>query len=272
MPELPEVETLRRALLPLALNRTCMEMRFHRSDLRFPIPTEELKKALLGQKVTAITRVGKYLLLNVPTGAMLWHLGMSGRVTERPTMDPVEKHTHAVFRFSPATCLHFIDPRRFGAIAWAPLGAGHKLLDHLGPDPFSEEASAHNFQAKAKNCRAPVKAFVMDSKRLSGVGNIYACEALFAAGIRPTRRAGRLTLADWERLLAALRDTLDKSIAAGGTTLKDFFNPAGGAGYFAVDLAVYGREGEPCRRCQTPITRTLHTGRSTFFCRECQKR
>ncbi|UCD12671.1 MAG: bifunctional DNA-formamidopyrimidine glycosylase/DNA-(apurinic or apyrimidinic site) lyase [Nitrospinaceae bacterium] len=272
MPELPEVETLRRALVPLVENRTCLEMRFFRSDLRFPIPTGELKKELLGRKVSSITRAGKYLLLNAPGGAMLWHLGMSGRVTQRPSMEPVEKHTHAVFRFSPGTCLHFVDPRRFGAIAWAPSAVGHRLLRHLGPDPFSAETTAAHFKTKAKNCRAPVKAFLMDSKRLSGVGNIYACEALFTAGIRPARRAGKLSLADWDRLLEALRDTLNKSIDAGGTTLRDFFNPAGDAGYYAVDLAVYGREGEPCRRCRSPIRRRIDSGRSTFYCRQCQKR
>ncbi len=272
MPELPEVETLRRALLPLVENRTCLEMRFFRTDLRFPIPVDEIRQGLIGQNVASVTRVGKYLLLNASGGAMLLHLGMSGRVTERPSMEPVEKHTHAVFRFSPATCLHFIDPRRFGAIGWAPRGAGHKLLSHLGPDPLSPEATARHFKERARNCRAPVKAFLMDSKRLSGVGNIYACEALFAAAIAPTRHAGKLSLADWERLLEALRDTLNNSIAAGGTTLKDFFNPSGDAGYYAIDLAVYGRANQPCRRCQAPISRVVHSGRSTFYCRHCQKR
>ena len=272
MPELPEVETLRRALLPLVLNKRVVAVRFFRPDLRFAIPRKEIERHLTGKTVDDITRVGKYLLLHADSGAMLWHLGMSGRVTQRPAPERVDKHTHAVFQIEPDTYLHFVDPRRFGCILWIPKGESHKLIEPLGPDPFSPELTPQGLKQRARTCKGPIKNFIMNAHRIAGVGNIYACEALFECGIRPSRPANRLTLAEWESLLEALRATLTKSIAAGGTTLRDFFNTDGTPGYFATDLAVYGREGEPCRRCQTPIVRKFRTGRSTFHCKVCQRK
>jgi len=272
MPELPEVETLRNALIPLVRNQTLVELKFLRADLRFPIPAKQLKREMAGLPVHDVTRVGKYLLLHNDNGALLLHLGMSGRVTQSSSLQPEEKHTHAIFHFAPDTYLHFIDPRRFGCILWVPKGEEHPLLDHLGPDPFSDEASAELLKERARSCKGPIKGFIMNAKRIVGIGNIYACEALFEAGIHPMKSANKLSKPQWEKLLSEVRKVLRKSIEAGGTTLRDFFNTDGNPGYFALDLSVYGKEGEPCLRCKTPITRTVHTARSTFFCKTCQKR
>jgi len=272
LPELPEVETLRRALIPLVEGKTLSGIKFFRRDLRFPIPCRLLAAKVKGAVVRHLARRGKYLLFHVPGGAMVWHLGMSGRVIRRPSMEPVEKHTHAVFKFAPETYLHFIDPRRFGSILWAPEDRGHPLLNHLGMDPFDREMSAGALKNLARRSKAPIKSFLMNSRRLAGIGNIYACETLFACLMNPKRPAGRLTLKDWRRLLAVLRETLSKSIASGGTTLRDFFNPDGAAGYFATSLAVYGKENRPCPNCGAPIVRAVQCGRSTFFCKVCQKK
>ncbi len=222
--------------------------------------------------VSQIQRNGKYLLLKVSNGAMLWHLGMSGRVALQVSMSPREKHTHAIFQFGPETFLHFIDPRRFGCILWVPQNGKHPLLDKMGPDPFAPETNAAALKFRAKNCRSPIKTFIMDARRITGIGNIYACESLYMAGISPKRKAGRITLAEWERLISCVRTTLENSISAGGTTLRDFFDPSGSAGYYAVKLSVYGKEGEPCPKCITPISRMIHSGRSTFFCTICQRK
>ncbi|MFQ5450839.1 MAG: bifunctional DNA-formamidopyrimidine glycosylase/DNA-(apurinic or apyrimidinic site) lyase [Nitrospinaceae bacterium] len=272
MPELPEIETLKRALLPLVKNKTLIDSRFFREDIRFPIPCRILKRELTRKKITGVTRKGKYLLLHSHNGAMIWHLGMSGRIIQYGSMDPVEKHTHAVFHFEGDTFLHFIDPRRFGCILWAPKDEGHPLLNHLGPDPLEAAATAKVLKTRARNCKAPIKSFLMDARRLAGIGNIYACESLFAAPIHPRRPAGKLTLADWERLISALRRTLNNSIASGGTTLRDFFNTDQSPGYYALQLSVYGRENQPCPQCGAAIVRVTHSGRSTFFCKVCQKK
>ncbi len=270
MPELPEVETLRRALLPLVINKTCTALKFYRKDIRFPIPKSTLRNRFANQTVSKIQRNGKYLLLQVAQGAMLLHLGMSGHVSRHTSMVPREKHTHAIFRFGSKTCLHFVDPRRFGCILWVPRNGKHPLLDKMGPDPFSSDANAKTLKGSAKNCRVPVKTFIMDARRIAGIGNIYACESLFRAGIHPQRKSGRITFAEWARLISCMRSTLQDSIRAGGTTLRDFFDPSGNAGYYATKLSVYGKEGEPCPKCKTQISRTVHAGRSTFFCKTCQ--
>ncbi|MBT5029258.1 MAG: bifunctional DNA-formamidopyrimidine glycosylase/DNA-(apurinic or apyrimidinic site) lyase [Nitrospina sp.] len=272
MPELPEVETLRRALLPLVVNKTCTGLSFYRKDIRFPIPQDTLQEHFSQQVVHEIQRLGKYLLLKVPHGAMLLHLGMSGRVILNNSMAIQEKHTHAIFQFGAKTCLHFVDPRRFGCILWVPQNGEHPLLDKMGPDPFSPEANAQALKIRARKCKSPIKTFIMDARRITGIGNIYACESLFQAGINPQRQAGRITLAEWDRLLSCVRSTLENSISAGGTTLRDFFDPNGSAGYYAVKLSVYGKEGQPCQKCKTPLSRRLHSGRSTFFCKSCQKK
>jgi formamidopyrimidine-DNA glycosylase len=271
MPELPEVETLRRGLVPFVANKTCLELKFFRHDIRFPIPQDILLEKFKGKVISSITRQGKYLLWNVDDGALVLHLGMSGRITRRDSIEPQEPHTHVILHFSPNSYLHFIDPRRFGCIVWAPKYTGHPLLNSLGPDPFDEKATAKYLKSKAKNSRAPIKVFLMNSKQIAGIGNIYACESLYHAGIRPTRKSGKLTINDWDRLLTCIRKTLEKSIIAGGTTLRDFYNSDGESGYFAIQLSVYGKENSPCPTCKTPIKRLVHSGRSTFYCQLCQK-
>lgn len=272
MPELPEVETLRRALLPLVKNKSLKGLKFFRKDIRFPIPVKKLHDALNGTTISDITRRGKYLLLHAPTGAMILHLGMSGRVVQQPTIEPTEKHTHAVFHFESNTFLHFIDPRRFGCILWAPESEGHPLLDHLGLDPLDEETTAKALKFLARKCKAPIKSFIMDSKRLTGVGNIYACESMFQGGLNPRRQAGKVTLREWEVFMTSLKAILNSSIASGGTTLRDFFTADNTPGYYAVNLLVYGKENQPCPNCATPIVRVVQTGRSTFYCKICQKK
>ncbi|MFQ5481505.1 MAG: bifunctional DNA-formamidopyrimidine glycosylase/DNA-(apurinic or apyrimidinic site) lyase [Nitrospinaceae bacterium] len=272
MPELPEVETLRRALLPIAQDHVLRDLHFLRPDLRFPIPVKTLRRELSGRKIHTITRQGKYLLLHAANGAMLWHLGMSGRVIQRPSLEPAEKHTHAVFRFEPDTHLHFVDPRRFGAILWVPMEGQHPLLDRLGPDPLAATTTGKILHQKARQCRGPIKTFLMNAARLAGVGNIYACEALFEAGFSPRRGAHRLSVKSWDRLLFALRRILENSIEAGGASLRDFFRTDGSPGYYRFKLAVYGRENKPCPKCVQKVRRIVQSGRSTFFCPGCQKK
>ena len=270
MPELPEVETLRRALLPLVKNKVCTEVKFLRKDLRFPIPQSSLLQGLLNHKIHDITRQGKYLLFQTSKGSMLMHLGMSGRVVSHQSIESQEKHTHAIFKFSKNTYLHFVEPRRFGSISWVPESGKHPLIEKLGLDPFSPELTPKSIKVLARKSRAPIKSFIMNSQKITGIGNIYACESLYKAGIHPTRASGKITLAQWEKWIECLRKILKKSIASGGTTLRDFFNPNGSKGYFSIDLLVYGKEGTPCPKCFQPISRKVHSGRSTFFCKTCQ--
>jgi formamidopyrimidine-DNA glycosylase len=271
MPELPEVETLKRALSPLVQSKILKKIQFFRKDIRFPIPIKKLHEGLTGQTISDISRRGKYLLLRAPTGAMILHLGMSGRVVQHPSIEPVEKHTHAIFHFERETYLHFIDPRRFGCILWTSENEGHPLLDSLGHDPLDEATTGKILKVMARNSKTPVKSFIMNSKRLTGVGNIYACESLFQGGINPSRQAGKITLREWGNFMTCLKNILNNSIAAGGTTLRDFFTTDNTPGYYAVNLSVYGKENQPCPVCATPIARKVQTGRSTFYCKVCQK-
>ena len=272
MPELPEVETLKRALTPLVLNKRLVKLNFLRESLRFPIPSTKIRKGLLNQTVAKITRRGKYILLHAPDGALLIHLGMSGRFIQAPSMKPFEKHTHAVFKFDPKIYLHYIDPRRFGCLLWVPSSQGHPLLNGIGPDPLGEEITSIKMKLLAQKCKkVSIKNFLMNSKRIAGVGNIYACETLFAARISPKKIARRINSSQWTLILSNLRDILQKSIAAGGTTLRDFHSTDGNQGYYKFSLAVYGKENEPCLVCAEPIKRIIQSARSTFYCKTCQK-
>ena len=272
MPELPEVETLKRALTPLVLNKRLLKLGFLRKDLRFSIPLSKLREGLLNQTVSKITRKGKYILMHVPDGALLIHLGMSGRVVQTSSMKPMKKHTHAVFKFEPDVYLHYVDPRRFGCLLWVPKGQTHPLLEGLGPDPLGEEIAATEMKLVAKKCsKASIKSFLMNAKRISGVGNIYACEVLFAARVSPKKPARKINSVQWGLILSTLRDILQKSIAAGGTTLRDFYTTDGSQGYYKLNLTVYDREDKPCPVCTEPIKRIVQSARSTFYCKVCQK-
>ena len=272
MPELPEVETLKRALGSLVLNKRLLELNFLRKNLRFPIPSSKIRKGLLNQAISQLTRKGKYILIHVPGGALLIHLGMSGRVTQASSMTPIEKHTHAVFKFESNIFLHYIDPRRFGCLLWIAKGSGHPLLSGLGPDPLDQEITANEMKSAAQNCsKASIKNFLMDAKRIAGVGNIYACETLFAARVYPKKPARKISSAQWTLILSVLRAILKKSIVAGGTTLRDFYSTDGSQGYYKFNLAVYDKENKPCIVCAQPIKRIVQSARSTFYCKLCQK-
>lgn len=270
MPELPEVETTRRGIAPRITGRTVRQVIVRNARLRWPVPAR-LKSLLPGNRITEVSRRGKYLLLHTPAGALLLHLGMSGSLRLVAADTPAEKHDHVDIVFSDGQALRLRDPRRFGAVLWA--GAApleHKLLKALGPEPLAEEFTADQLYARARRRRCSVKEFIMDSRTVVGVGNIYASEALFLAGIRPTLAAGRLSRASCAQLVAAIQQVLARAIHSGGTTLRDFTNGEGKPGYFQQQLNVYGRAGEPCRRCQTAIKQLRQGQRSSFYCPRCQ--
>lgn len=270
MPELPEVETTLRGVLPHLLGHVITAVKVREPRLRWPVP--ESLQELVGQRIIAGTRRAKYLLFQAETGTLLIHLGMSGslRLTE-PGM-VLKKHDHISLQLDSGMELRYHDPRRFGAMLWltgVPLE--HDLLRHLGPEPFDAAFSAEYLFKLSRNKSVAVKLFIMDAKTAVGIGNIYACEALFMAGIDPTKEAGKLRKADYQPLVIAVREVLLKSIEMGGTTLRDFVREDGQPGYFAQSLRVYGREGEPCKVCGKPVQRMVQGQRSTFFCRKCQR-
>ncbi len=271
MPELPEVETIRCGIEPLIKGRRVTRVVVRTPRLRWPVPAD-LAERFTGQTVCAVERRAKYLLLRTAAGTLLIHLGMSGflRVLERP--HPPGKHDHADIEFAGGIVLRLNDTRRFGALLWIdgdPLR--HPLLTDLGPEPLSEELSGAYLHRRAAGRRLAVKPFIMDSKVVVGVGNIYASEALFRAGIHPSRPAGRISLVRYGCLAEAIRQVLQQAIAAGGTTLRDFSDQDGRPGYFAQQLQVYGRAGEPCFRCGRIIRKIQLGQRSTYFCSKCQR-
>ncbi|MBM4200014.1 MAG: bifunctional DNA-formamidopyrimidine glycosylase/DNA-(apurinic or apyrimidinic site) lyase [Gammaproteobacteria bacterium] len=271
MPELPEVETTRRGIAPFVLDQTIAQLVVRQPALRWPIPPE-LPGLVRGQRVTALERRGKYLLLRLDAGTLIVHLGMSGSLRVGDPRQSPRKHDHFDLVFAPALALRFHDPRRFGCLLWTdgdPLQ--HPLLVGLGVEPFAPEFTGRHLYRGTRGRSAPVKIYLMDHTLVVGVGNIYASESLFRAGIDPRRAADRVSEARYERLAGSVREVLEAALAAGGTTLRDFVNERGSPGYFKQTLAVYGRTGESCRVCNAPI-RTVRTGqRSTFFCPRCQR-
>ena len=273
MPELPEVETVRRGIEPHLVGRVIEEVRVHDRRLRWPV-ARNFERTLRGRTVRSVQRRAKYLLLGLDSGdRLLLHLGMSGRLFLLPREAARKKHDHLDLLFSGGLMLRLHDPRRFGAaLLWPAAQADHKLLKGLGPEPLSEEFSAGYLFEKSRGRSAPVKNFLMDGRIVVGVGNIYASESLFRAGIRPARAAGRVSRADYLRLVKSVRDVLSEAIEQGGTTLKDssFCNARGEFGYFQVQLAVYDRAGKACTVCGTEIRRKVIGQRSSFFCPSCQ--
>lgn len=276
MPELPEVETLTRALSQVLPGRTLTRVRFHRSDLRFPIPVRQFTRLLQGEKIDGLRRRSKYLLMETRRGTGIFHLGMSGNMFVMDQAQPRLKHTHAVLKFEdktdPPVWIHFVDPRRFGVITCCPRGEteSHPFFVHLGPEPLGTRGLATHLQNTGQGRSAPVKNFIMDQRHVVGVGNIYASESLFRARIHPLRETGSLSREEWQTLAREIRATLREAIRAGGTSFSDFRNPDGNPGYFSISLKVYGRGGEPCRRCRAPVETLRLGGRSTFFCEVCQ--
>ncbi len=269
MPELPEVETTRRGIEPYLAGRRIERVILRRRDLRWPIPTA-IRTTLPGQRIEHVERRAKYLLLDTEPGSALLHLGMSGSLRLVEAGAPAGKHDHYDLVLADARALRFTDPRRFGSLLWQPRGTLHPLLAGLGPEPLSTNFDGDYLWRTSRGRRAAVKAFLMDQAVVVGVGNIYASEALFAAGIHPARAAGRVSRERYARLALAVKAVLAQAIELGGTTLRDFIRPDGAPGYFEMALQVYGRTGQPCPRCRTPIRARVLGQRNTFFCPRCQ--
>ncbi len=271
MPELPEVETTRRGIEPHLLNQRVSALLVRQPRLRWPVP-EELAALLPGQRVHAVRRRAKYLLLRLDSGGLILHLGMSGSLRVLPADLPAEKHDHLDLVLEDGNCLRLRDPRRFGALLWQPGNAeDHPLLRGLGPEPLEEHFSGPLLQRIAHTRRVAVKNLIMDSRVVVGVGNIYASEALFLARIHPGRDCRRISAERYGRLAAAIKLVLAAAIEQGGTTLRDFSRADGSPGYFALSLKVYGRAGEPCPTCSRPIRQRRIGQRSSFFCPHCQQ-
>ena len=271
MPELPEVETTRRGLLPHLVGRSIRDVVVRNANLRWPVPGD-LARRLRGEKVLAIRRRGKYLLFDCRKGHLLVHLGMSGRLTLVPEDLPARIHDHIDVRLEGRQALRLTDPRRFGAMLWLSGPAEcHALLKGLGLEPLEAAFTGEALHRKASGRHVAVKQFLMNARIVTGVGNIYASEALFHAGIHPSRSSGRISRPRWDRLAAAVRATLESALEAGGTTLRDFASADGRPGYFQHKFCVYGREGKPCRVCATPIRALRQGQRSTFYCPACQR-
>lgn len=282
MPELPEVEVSRRGLLPHLPGRRLLAARLPVLKLRHALPpslTEHVDEKLIGRTLQGIERRAKYLLFDFESdqprgGWLIVHLGMTGSLCLLPLDRPAGRHDHADFDFagSPGIRLRYADPRRFGALAWhdGPDVAAHPLLGKLGIEPLEDEFDGAWLYRVTRGRAVPIKQLLMDGSLLVGVGNIYASESLFRAGISPLQPAGKLGAVRCERLATAVRETLTAAIAAGGSTIRDFIHTEG-AGYFQLQYGVYGRAGESCRRCGGTVRQLRQGGRSTFYCPGCQR-
>lgn len=276
MPELPEVEVTRRALLPAAEGERVESVDIREFRLRWPVP-RDLPQQLAGRRIERLLRRGKYLLWEFGHGTLISHLGMSGawRVWPRETVPSPRQHDHVDIVLS-RRVLRLTDPRRFGALLWHPAGAGpvsgHPLLASLGMEPFDPRFGGSVLYAGTRGRAASIKQVLLAGHIVVGVGNIYASEALFRAGINPRLAARRLGPVRCDRLALAVQQVLSEAIGVGGSTLRDFVSAAGDEGYFMLDAAVYEREGAPCRRCGSTIRRIVQGQRSTYYCPACQRR
>lgn len=271
MPELPEVETTLRGISAHVLNSPIIRVNIRNARLRWPIP-DDLASSLNQQTITSIKRRAKYLLLQTDRGTVIIHLGMSGSLRIVPPESAYDKHEHVEFCFANGKALRLKDPRRFGAVLWTTERVDeHPLLCHLGPEPLSEHFNAASLYKLSRNKTVAVKQFIMNSRVVVGIGNIYANEALFASGIHPRRAAGKISKQRYERLCTESKRILEQAISQGGTTLKDFVGGTGKPGYFKQELLVYGRTGQPCVKCQKPLKEIRLGNRSTVYCTNCQK-
>lgn len=270
MPELPEVEVCRLGISPHVIGNVVSKVVVRNARLRWPIPEEV--QGIVGQSVITVDRRAKYLLLRFSTGTLLLHLGMSGTIRVIDESTPVAKHDHFDLVFINGTALRLNDPRRFGAVLWLE---GHQdaqgLLSKLGPEPLSDDFSHGHLFLKAKKRKIPIKTFLMNNHIVVGVGNIYANEALFQAGIQPTTKVGDISEQRFNKLTDIIKQVLSAAIEQGGTTLKDFTQADGRPGYFAQSLLVYGRAGEDCLSCKTMLLEIKQSGRSSVYCPNCQK-
>ncbi|MFT4256285.1 MAG: bifunctional DNA-formamidopyrimidine glycosylase/DNA-(apurinic or apyrimidinic site) lyase [Pseudoxanthomonas sp.] len=270
MPELPEVETTRRGLAPHLEGKRIRHVVLRRPDLRWPIP-HEVAERLPGQRIVGVRRRAKYLLIDTAAGSALLHLGMSGSLRVLPENTPVVAHDHVDIAIAGGRVLRFNDPRRFGCLLWQPVGETHELLRDLGPEPLSEQFDGDWLFQRAQGRSAPVKTFLMDQRIVVGVGNIYAAESLFRAGISPLRAAGKVSRQRYARLAVAAKDILQYAIERGGTTLRDFISPDGLPGYFEQELSAYGRGGQPCPSCGRPLKQASIGQRASVWCGHCQR-
>ena len=272
MPELPEVEVTRRGIAPALEGRTVTGVTLRHTGLRWPFP-ENLADTLTGHAIQSVGRRGKYLLLHFAHGTLLIHLGMSGRLRTLAATIPPEKHDHFDLELENSV-LRLTDPRRFGAVLWHPAETGpiadHPLLRKLGMEPFDPAFSGRYLYEQCHPKRSSIKQVLLSGRIVVGVGNIYASECLFQAGIHPETPANQISRSRYDKLADAIRSVLNAALQQGGTTLRDFTHPDGQAGYFQMNNAVYGRTGEPCRQCGHPIKQIKQNQRSTYYCPYCQ--
>ena len=270
LPELPEVETTVRGVRPVVAGWQICSVVVRERRLRWPVP-RSLNRTLSGKRVASVGRRAKYILLNFSHGTLMIHLGMSGRLRVVPADTPPAKHDHVDFVLDSGKVLRFHDPRRFGSILWVSQDfTNNKLIKNLGPEPFDEALTGAALYRLSRGRKTGIKQFIMDGRIIVGVGNIYASEALFRAGIRPGRAAGRVTLSRFDQLLDAIRQVLSEAIKAGGTTLRDYSRVTGEPGYFEQSLDVYERAGSPCVNCASLIRRKVIGQRASYYCPSCQ--
>ncbi len=271
MPELPEVETTLRGLAPHLTGRQVRNVVIRNPQLRWPIPAN-LPRLLHGQTIRQLRRRAKYLLIGFDHGTLILHLGMSGSLRIQPGATPAEKHDHFDLVLDDGRLLRLRDPRRFGSVLWCEGDVEqHPLLAALGPEPLLPEFGGEHLYSATRKRTAAIKLVIMDSHVVVGVGNIYANEALFRAGIRPQLAAGRLSKERCARLAASIKEVLRAAIRKGGSSLRDYVDSSGEPGYFQQHYFVYGRAGEPCRRCGTTVKQVRQGQRSTFYCPQCQR-
>ncbi|MCZ6560139.1 MAG: bifunctional DNA-formamidopyrimidine glycosylase/DNA-(apurinic or apyrimidinic site) lyase [Gammaproteobacteria bacterium] len=271
MPELPEVETARRGIEPHLRGQRVVRVDLRQTRLRFPV-TRGLAKSLTGARISRVERRAKYLLVRTNRGTLLIHLGMSGSLRILSGAEAAGRHDHCDIWLESGRGLRFTDPRRFGSLLWTtkdPLQ--HRLIKHLGPEPLEKGFSGAYLYALSRRRKTPIKPLIMDARVVVGIGNIYASEALFAAGIRPTRQSGRISLERMELLVSKIREVLRRAIKAGGTTIRDFTGSEGTPGYFAQELLVYDRAGQPCPKCSAPVRRKVLGQRASYYCVACQQ-
>jgi formamidopyrimidine-DNA glycosylase len=271
MPELPEVETTRRGIESSVVGHVIQQLIVREPRLRWRVP-RDLPSLAAGQQVKRLRRRAKYLVFDLERGSMILHLGMSGSLRVLPRETAPMNHDHVDLVMDSGLCVRFNDPRRFGCLLWTqddPLT--HRLLKSLAPEPLSAEFSGEYLAQAAKGRRVAIKQLIMNGQVVVGVGNIYASEALFRAGIRPRRSAAKVKRAEFDALVKSIKEVLQDAIRSGGTTLRDYINPEGMPGYFRQELFVYERTQDPCRVCKTPIKHLVQGQRSTYFCPQCQK-
>lgn len=270
MPELPEVETTRLGLLPRLQHRTLTRIVVRNPRLRWPVPAD-LETRLGGLTLKGLDRRGKYLLFDFGAATQIVHLGMSGSLRLAGPDEPAALHDHVDWLFDDGSTLRLRDPRRFGAVLWTDDVTRHPLLVHLGPEPLTPAFDTAYMHAQCQRRNAAIKQVIMDAQVVVGVGNIYASESLFHAGIRPATAARRLSRPACARLVTAIKQVLTAAIAAGGSSLRDYVASDGELGYFQLQTRVYDREGLPCKTCSNPIRRIVQGQRASFYCSTCQR-